>query len=171
MKILAYRNNSFRYFVKLNVLMLRFYCDGKLWSMQFLDSWTIFLVFFVFFLTFCLQLMWSCCFGIIINSLETHKTCHSIITWTCKSEISHPKSSWDEDSDHKSRRETVRGDVPCFAFPWTSFERKKSLSLISWYGYNRKPRGMNMNLKAQERRALASSPVASNLLSIKGGKD
>ncbi len=107
----------------------------------------------------------------IINSLETHKTCHSIITWTCKSEISHPKSSWDEDSDHKSRRETVRGDVPCFAFPWTSFERKKSLSLISWYGYNRKPRGMNMNLKAQERRALASSPVASNLLSIKGGKD
>lgn len=70
----------------------------------------------------------------IINSLETHKTCHSIITWTCKLEISHPKSSSDEDSDHKSRRETVRGDVPCFAFPWTSFERKKELEsdILIW---------------------------------------
>jgi len=45
---------------------------------------------------------------------------------------------------------------------------KKTLSLISWYGYNRKPRGMNMNLTSTRGKSL--SEHAGHHKSIKWGK-
>lgn len=44
------------------------------------------------------------------------------------------KSSLDEGSDHKSKRETMRGDVPRFALPRMAFERKKELEsdILIW---------------------------------------
>lgn len=127
-----------------------------------------------------------------IKNTQTHRMGHSITIWTCNMilnrGISHDlihdgksslrpsdpskKSSSDEGSDHKSRRETMRGDVPRFSLPRMAFERKKSLSLISWYGYNRKPRGMNMNLTSTRGKSLRE--LAGRFKSIKcekGGKD
>lgn len=65
-------------------------------------------------------------------------------------------------------------EATCLALPCLGWllREKKSLSLISWYGYNRKPRGMNMNLMSTRGKSLRE--LAGRLKSIKcekGGKD
>lgn len=191
MKLPAYRNNSFRYFVKWNVYKFGYTAvllwwqtvinwTKSCWFKKCKSRWCVKICFISLFWVkktwFSLQLMWLFFLAYNkqhVNTLDgsfNHHLDHfkkGNITWSHdlihNGESSHrpndpfKKSSSDEASDHKSRRETMRGDVPRFALPRMAFERerkKKSSSLISWYGYNRKPRGMNMNLTSTRGKSL-----------------